>query len=170
MPNLHDAGVLKKTRRILAESGGPKLSSRLINGFKMSVTTLELCYELLETMPGHKCRLWRDVSGPSFKQPLRERVERVLSGQMQQPLGQQEDSQNHQSGQTEQVGQAEQAENVEEIDPKAAVLQKAHRSININHSVRINGPSGEASLIDAIEMLCPGINSNNAGFLCSSCN
>lgn len=54
MPNLHDAGVLKKMRRILEESGGPKLSSRPINGFKMSVTTLELCYELLEKMTGHK--------------------------------------------------------------------------------------------------------------------
>lgn len=102
MPNLHDAGVLKKMRRILEESGGPKLSSRLINGFKMSVTTLELCYELLEKMTGHKWRLWRDESGQSFKQALRERVERVLSGQMEQPLGQQQNSQNHQSGQTEQ--------------------------------------------------------------------
>lgn len=59
--------------------------------------------------------------------------------------------------------QAEQAENVEEIETKAAVLQKALRSININHSVRINEPCGEASLIDVIKMLCPGINSDNAG-------
>lgn len=80
MPNLHDAGLLKKMSRILEESGGPKLSSRLINGFEMSVTMLELCYELLEKMTGHKWRLWRDESGQSFKQALRERVERVLSG------------------------------------------------------------------------------------------
>ena len=150
MPGMHDSSVLKAVHRALKDYAGPKMSSRLINGRITSVANIGLCYDILDKMTGHKWDLWRQQSGQAFKQALRERVLRARS-----PVQMHETPPPQQQVATE----------VAQVETKASVLQKALRSVNINGSVRIDEPCGEASAIDVIKMLCPGTNSNNAAFM-----
>ena len=150
MPGMHDSSVLKAVHRALKDYAGPRMSSRLINGRNTSVANIELCYDILDKMTGHKWTMWRQQSGQAFKQALHERVQQARSAvQMHEPPPLQQ-----------QV-----ATEVAQVETKASVLQKSLRSVNINGSVRIDEPCGEASAIDVIKMLCPGTNSNNAAFM-----
>ncbi len=54
---------------------------------------------------------------------------------------------------------------VQSVEPKASIMQKALRAVNIDGSVRIDENVNEASVIDVVKMLCPGVNSNNAAFM-----
>lgn len=153
-PHLHGASVLKGVHRMLSSNQLPELAKRLINGRQTCVAPLELCYHIIDKMKGRRWDEWRQASGPRFKEALCEHVEHVCasSAQEQQPQRMDEEEQ-----------QVE--ESVEQNEAKASIMQKALRAVNINGSVRIDDNINEASVIDVVKMLCPGVNSNNAAFM-----
>ncbi len=138
-PHVNDASVLRGVNRMLARTHVPKLAKRLINGRNTCVAPLEVCFHILDHMKGPKWDAWRAESGPNFKEALREYVERVCASEQEQ-----------------QIQPMEEEQEVEEsVEPKASIMQKALRAVNINGSVRIDDSINEASVIDVVRMVCP---------------
>lgn len=169
-PELHPNSVSRAIKRTLSlESySGPKPKMETVGGKRMFVASIDTCDFILGNITGqrkdNKCKwdLWRETPAHAeFKRALRECTERVLAsrpnGGREQQRPQPEQQQQPQAGQRVHQPQLEQQEpdrHIEEVDAKAAILQKALRSMNIIGDIRVDEATG--SIIDLIRLVCPG--------------
>lgn len=167
IPGLHRQGTSRLLRKVLEKYDGTPPTKLRINssGNPNIVGTLEACLYLLDNIPGWKWDKWRDESAvefQEFKDNLTKHVSSISSTNSSTTKETPTIAPITALMTSKKMGESED-ESEAEIYNTAELLQKHFQAANIFGRVRVNEESKMLSVIDIIQLMCPGVDPSYAG-------
>ena len=169
IPGLHRQGTSRLLRKVLEKYDGTPPTKLRINssGNPNIVGTLEACLYLLDHFPGWKWDKWRNESAVEF-QEFKNNLTKHVSNSCTSPERTSPEPKSTTSPTFTPIttlmktGESDD-ESEDEVFTASELLQKHLQAANIFGRVRVNEESKMVSVIDIIQLMCPGVDPSYAG-------